>query len=374
MPWGARGVDHHLHSTYSQTSGGCKREILLTVADGGNAGEEAVAEPTTRIGSPPSTRTDAKPKVFISYSRADLDFADELSAGLQIMGFSPLIDRHSILEGEEWKRRLGALIADADTIVFVLSPESATSKICKWEVDEAVRLSKRILAVLWRPIGTIVAPERLAALHYVRFDPHEDGKPRSFMSGLRNLAHALKMDLSWLREHSRLLTRALEWEADNRPSNRLLFGTDIDNAKLWVERRPRNAPEITALHLDFIRASEDADRSRANVERQRLQEVAAAQAEREAAVAEVERAQEVIAAQLRRDETRQQMVGWALTLGIALFVLLISLPSSGALIARALSGDWQAETFLDVLPAQHPHIAVVDVGSLGDRAGGLALF
>ena len=31
-------------------------------------------------------------KIFVSYSRADLSFADELAAGLEVMGFESLID------------------------------------------------------------------------------------------------------------------------------------------------------------------------------------------------------------------------------------------------------------------------------------------
>ena len=85
-----------------------------------------------------------KLKVFISYSRADARFADELVAGLEFKEeFAVTIDRHSIVEGEDWKKRLGALIADADTIVFILSPDSAQSPLCAWEVEEAHRLSKR---------------------------------------------------------------------------------------------------------------------------------------------------------------------------------------------------------------------------------------
>ena len=58
-------------------------------------------------------------KVFISYSRADLSFADELAAGLAYDGrYEVAIDRHSIIEGEDWRLRLGALIAGADTVVF----------------------------------------------------------------------------------------------------------------------------------------------------------------------------------------------------------------------------------------------------------------
>ena len=79
-----------------------------------------------------STSDNAGPKlkVFVSYSRTDTAFVDELVDGLEYSGFEATLDRHSIVEGEEWKKRLGALIADADTIVFVLSPDSVASQIC----------------------------------------------------------------------------------------------------------------------------------------------------------------------------------------------------------------------------------------------------
>src|SRR5271169_4525957 len=80
-----------------------------------------------------------KLNVFISYSRDDLGFADQLDAALGLAGFGTSIDRQGISGGEEWEKRLGALIRDADTIVFVLSPSSARSKTCAWEVEEAVR-------------------------------------------------------------------------------------------------------------------------------------------------------------------------------------------------------------------------------------------
>lgn len=223
-------------------------------------------------------------RLFISYSRADLAFADELAGGLEIDGaFDIAIDRHSIIEGEEWKKRLGALIADSDTVVFLLSPSSAKSEVCQWEVDEAVRLTKRIVPVLVTPLGTQPAPSALAALNYVRFDPLEDGKPRSFTAGIKGLIRALKSDLSWLREHTRLLARASEWAEAGRPANRLLTGEAVPEAKAWAARRPKDAPALNALHLDFIAASESAETARAS-------EAAQALAERERLVAQAEQA------------------------------------------------------------------------------------
>jgi hypothetical protein len=71
-----------------------------------------------------------KLNVFISYSRDDLDFADQLDEALQVTGFATTIDRHGISGGEDWRARLGGLIRDADTVVFILSPASAKWTIC----------------------------------------------------------------------------------------------------------------------------------------------------------------------------------------------------------------------------------------------------
>jgi TIR domain len=100
--------------------------------------------------SQPDSPDSGKLRVFISYSRDDLEFADQLDAALKACGFDCVIDRHGIPGGEDWKRRLGNLISEADTVVFVLTPNSARSEICTWEAEEAERLGKRIFPVVQR--------------------------------------------------------------------------------------------------------------------------------------------------------------------------------------------------------------------------------
>ena len=103
--------------------------------------------------SRPDSPDKGKLRVFISYSRDDLYFADQLNAALDLCGFECVIDRQGISGGEDWKRRLGNLISEADTVVFVLSPTSPNSELCTWEAEEAERLSKRILPVICKPPG-----------------------------------------------------------------------------------------------------------------------------------------------------------------------------------------------------------------------------
>ena len=90
-----------------------------------------------------------KLKVFISYSRKDFaTFADELTAGLELVGFAPFLDRYDIAAGEDWEARLGGLIEQSDTVVFIVSPEAIKSDRCAWEVDKTLALSKRLLPVI----------------------------------------------------------------------------------------------------------------------------------------------------------------------------------------------------------------------------------
>jgi hypothetical protein len=45
-------------------------------------------------------------------------FADRLEAALKARGFQVLIDRAEIYAFEDWRKRIQALIAHADTVIF----------------------------------------------------------------------------------------------------------------------------------------------------------------------------------------------------------------------------------------------------------------
>jgi hypothetical protein len=127
-----------------------------------------------------------------------------------------------------------AIFRGSDTVVFVLSPSSAQSDICGWEVEEAAQLGKRILPVLCRPIGGIEAPARLKALNYMFFYGDPKAPASGFGTGLVNLITALNTNFDWLRQHRSYLQRATDWINGHRSENRLLSGSDIDDAKAWL--------------------------------------------------------------------------------------------------------------------------------------------
>jgi hypothetical protein len=82
--------------------------------------------------------------VFISYSRKDAEFVDRLEKDLIRRGFALTIDRSDIYAFEDWWRRIEELIVKADTIIFVLSPDAASSDICRKEVNSLPRFKSAL--------------------------------------------------------------------------------------------------------------------------------------------------------------------------------------------------------------------------------------
>jgi hypothetical protein len=302
----------------------------------------------------PGERRDEKLKVFVSYARDDLDVADQLVAALDAFGFEVLIDRHDISPGEDWQKRLGALIAEADTVAFLLSPSAVQSDRCEWEIAATDRLSKRLLPVVVKPLGATPVPARFQELNYILLytEPRVPGS--GFGRGVAKLAQALNTDLDWVREHTRLGQRAAEWEAAGRPpEHRLLSGGDVDDAKVWLARRPPKAPAPTELHLDFIRASEAAQTAREGAERQRLEEMKnaladaeRAQNQREAALAREKRAQNERETATQRLK-RRTLVGGAIALVLAIaaatFAVLAEFQRQEADMQRVLADEQREE-------------------------------
>jgi hypothetical protein len=218
--------------------------------------------------------TGQKLKVFVSYSRKDSsDFADELVSGLELVGFAPFLDRHDIAAGEDWEARLGCLIQEADTVVFVITPEAVKSERCGWEVAKTLSLSKRLLPVICKPVPDTDIPEQLRRLQFIRFDSGARVTPKP----LGELAEALRRDLEWIREHTRLGELATRWQARSQPESLLLRGDDLDAAKRWVAKRKAEAPEITEPQRVFINASEQSEAARLSKERTQLEEMRHAQ-------------------------------------------------------------------------------------------------
>ncbi|MEO0600515.1 MAG: TIR domain-containing protein [Myxococcota bacterium] len=227
-------------------------------------------------------------QVFISYARDDgSPFAEELLAGLEAAGFDPFLDRHDIAGGEPWVERLAALLQRADTMVFVLTPAALTSQHCSWELERAQKLSKRVIPVVAADVPQDQVPATLRRLNYVSF------VQQRFGVALRELTTALRVDVDWVREHTRLGELASRWDVRERSEALHLRGEELEAAKGWLAGWKGGEPAPTELQHAFLNASEAAQQAQFSEERRRLAEVAAAQDERARALSRATRANRI---------------------------------------------------------------------------------
>ena len=189
-----------------------------------------------------ATGQPAKAKVFISYSRKDGAFVDQLEAALKARGFEPLIDRDEIYAFEDWWKRIQGLISGADTVIFALSPEAVDSEVCAKEVAYAASLNKRFAPIVCRRVDNSATPEALAKLNFIYFDYEA-----RFEESADRLAQALDTDIDWIRQHTEIGQEARHWSLANRPTGLLLRSPALEVAEQWIASRPEGAPAPTEV-------------------------------------------------------------------------------------------------------------------------------
>lgn len=171
-------------------------------------------------------RMERKTKVFICYSWVDRAFADCIVAALNERGFEARIDRQDIPPFQPFGEEIRLLIRQVDTVVFVLSPDAASSRYCQEEVEYAASLNKRLGGVVWKKVSAPTVPENLGALQWIDFEP-----PAPFDERMDQLVKALETDIDWIRKHTQFGEAAHRWHAADRPGP----------CAIWVAVRPLNS-------------------------------------------------------------------------------------------------------------------------------------
>src|SRR4029079_9969905 len=86
-------------------------------------------------------------KVFVSYSRNNLEVVSQLVEDLQAVGMTAWHDQ-TLTGGQRWWDNILTNIRDCEIFIFALSPESWESEACRSELSYVCGLGKPILPVL----------------------------------------------------------------------------------------------------------------------------------------------------------------------------------------------------------------------------------
>ena len=191
---------------------------------------------------------------FISYSRRDQDFVRRLYSALQTRDREGWVDWEGILPTEEWMAKIKEAIDGAPAFVFVLSPSSLSSAVCRQEVDHAAAQGKRLIPVVCDDVDAGQAPPAVGKLNWIFIRPQDD-----FEKQVDLLVGAMDLDLAWISGHSRLLLRAGEWNRAGREPSFLLRGADLKEAEHWLAgagtSEQRRATDLQAQYIEASRAN-----------------------------------------------------------------------------------------------------------------------
>jgi CHASE2 domain-containing sensor protein len=200
-------------------------------------------------GSDP-TLSEVSPAVFISYSRRDKPFVQNLHSALSRLNQKAWVDWEGILPTEKWWPAIEAGIESAHTFVFVISPSSIASAVCTQEIEHAIQNNKRLVPILYQEVDPALVHPAMSSHNWVLMRDSD-----VFESAVRQLANTIETDLPYVRNHTRLLMKAIEWQRSHRDPSFLLRGSDLDHSEEWLKQGRSRTPKPTDLQAEYITTS-----------------------------------------------------------------------------------------------------------------------
>jgi formylglycine-generating enzyme required for sulfatase activity len=126
---------------------------------------------------------DMQRRTFLSYSRANKDFALKLARELKAEGLPVWLDQLDIPAGARWDREVEKALKESEVFMIILTPASTNSENVLDEIGYAIDNGKRILPVL---LENCEVPLRLRRFQYVDFTS------KSFDEGVQSAKELLE--------------------------------------------------------------------------------------------------------------------------------------------------------------------------------------
>ena len=208
--------------------------------------------------------------LFLSYARDDAEVVRALRAAIEARGWTAWMDQVSIPSASEWMAEIRRGIESADGFVFVLTPSSVASRMCRVELSIAVDLSKRLLplraltdtawavaaAQLRERLGpelTATVPPEVERLDYIDINDFQS-RDRPIEALVDELLAAAGRDLEWLHRHTRLQQDVKRWTDERYAREALLRGAVLQEAEAMLVAVDKDPP-LTTLQREFVEAS-----------------------------------------------------------------------------------------------------------------------
>lgn len=179
-------------------------------------------------------------RVFISYSREQEKFTEQLRDQLQSWGHFVWRDLDSIAKGAYWPDEIDKGLKGSDLIVGVLTPDAVASRMVKNEWDWALKYKKRLILLMYQECQV---PMNYVSINYINFENNVE-------AGFSKLKAALKA-VDYPRYEAPISSITMTDE-DKSSRSRLLMQIQHD----WIEGVLMNAVSTGEMELAFANQSQ----------------------------------------------------------------------------------------------------------------------
>ncbi|HRQ23265.1 MAG TPA: toll/interleukin-1 receptor domain-containing protein [Anaerolineales bacterium] len=120
--------------------------------------------------------------IFMSYSRRELGFVDDLVGRLEGEGYQVWLDYRALIPGAPWKEQIDKGLNESDTVLVVVSKAALSSKYVILEWQHFLETKKRVILLVFEAVDL---PDELKKFEWVDFRG-------SYKAGLKELFFQLK--------------------------------------------------------------------------------------------------------------------------------------------------------------------------------------
>ena len=107
-----------------------------------------------------------KPNIFISYSRREVGFVDDLTRKLEKNGFKVWLDYRKLVPGTPWAGQIDKGLEESEVILLVVSKASMASKYVELEWRRVITENKRVILAIFEAVDL---PKELEQFEWVDF-------------------------------------------------------------------------------------------------------------------------------------------------------------------------------------------------------------
>lgn len=107
-----------------------------------------------------------KPNIFMSYSRREVGFVDDLTHRLEQHGYQVWLDYRSLVPGTPWAGQIDKGLDESEVVLLVVSKDSLASKYVEMEWRRVLKENKRVILLIFEAVDL---PVELGKFEWVDF-------------------------------------------------------------------------------------------------------------------------------------------------------------------------------------------------------------